>query len=180
MNKPPLLLIVLLASVIGCAHDPFPPPPADRPIRTVRGDGLDCSRNAPRALLKKKQGSVLSTRFQRISPQEGRETARLKGNVRLTIFHRGCTRTGYTFRFQLFGPDRPLHQRRYWYTRAARLVSALGQANLNDLSQRLTRAALNPPAYGRQLRMGEYQRLSLQMKKERRGPIIELTYDFRL
>ena len=168
-----------LAAVLllgGCAHDPFPAAPRTKPIRPPAGRAAaDCTRAPLRPLLKS-GGAVLSTNFRRLSPHEARETARLRGSILLTVTHDGCTRTGYVFRFRLPERPRPFTARKYWYRRAARLMEAIGIEGLRDMTAALRRTVSAPPPYGTWIKVGDYQRIAVSTRSERRAAIVEVRY----
>ena len=178
-----LSALLTTALAAGCAgHDPLPKtgsrssfsPPAAPPA------GVTCTRSEPRPVLDAGRPDVLSTQFRRIHRTSAEESARLKGNILLTVFHTGCTHTSYVYRFQLFGSSRDLGDRAYWYRRASRLLRTAGGADVRDLANALRKAAVSKPPYGKSLPIGEYQRISLGMSRERRGSVVSIRYEFAL
>ncbi len=178
-----LSAVLAFSLAAGCAghdplpktesRDPFSPPAAPPP-------GVTCTRSEPRPVLDAKRPGVLSTQFRRIHRTSAKESARLKGNILLTVFHTGCTHTSYVYRFQLFGSSRDLGDRAYWYRRASQLLRMAAGADVSDLANALREAAVAKPPYGKTLPIGEYQRISLEMSRERRGDVVSIRYEFAL
>ncbi|MFH1725346.1 MAG: hypothetical protein ABII00_12100 [Elusimicrobiota bacterium] len=167
-------------------------------VRYPSGGAAECPRGGPRPVLSSASPDVLSASFTRVSPSRAVETARLRGNIRLTVRHTRCRSIAYVFVFELRERPRPVRDRGYWYERAAGLLETASQRNpegdgLRVIARRLRTAAASAsggppgpaaareagragaggsapaPAYGTPLPMDGYQTVSLGVRKGNKG-----------
>ncbi|MFC1679871.1 hypothetical protein ACFL2T_06645 [Elusimicrobiota bacterium] len=172
----PLLAAVFL-SACGGPHE----------IRYPQTRTVDCPRGHPQQILNRRNRDVLSVNFKPRSTGRAIESARIRGNIRLTIHHRGCDKVQHTFVFEVKDRYKPLGLRSYWYGRAARLLEQVTPKSpsadgLRVIAAKLKAASADPPPYGAPMTMDDYQSLSLQMGEgeQGRGTQLRIRYTLKI
>ena len=161
---------------------------AEPQIRYPIGEpASNCQKGTLKAILSKANPDILQTYFKPMTKSRSREVAHLRGRVKLSVFQLRCERVETVFIFELPRRPRRLDHTPSWYQRAALLLEAISDSSpardgLQEMAQRLRRAAKAAPAFGAPLEMGEFQTLSLRVGENLKGTrtLVEIRYTLKV
>ena len=146
-----------------------------------------CERGDPRPLLSKANPDILAVSSARLGQGRLRETAFMRGRVKLTAFSVRCSVVRSIFVFELPMKPRRLDHRASWYRRAALLLEGASESSpeargLREIASRLRDSAERAPEFGTQIEMGEFQSLSLSVGEDQKGihTLVEIRYALKI
>ncbi len=144
----------------------------------------DCVRGAPVPLLLSTRGGQKPT-FERLGPNEARETVVLDGGLELTIRQFGCDHYAVEYVFVLRGEKSTARSPAGWLLRAADLlrnvrVSPAQSEAIQSIAATLRQKAANPYAYGNPLHMSDMETVSATVESVPQGVRLVVLYDVAL